>query len=76
MSDRIVEQRYPGTRSDGTPAVVIESITMVDMRTGHYTPGFTELTTNRGETLNRRAKGEYEVVGSREIIRCDDPNAP
>jgi hypothetical protein len=34
------------------------------------------LETDRHEALRRRAKGVYEVLGSNEMIRSDDPRAP
>jgi hypothetical protein len=81
MQRKITVTRYLAFRADGTPTVVIVRTTYVEVPAHGDTdrtssPVSTSLETDRRETLNWRAKGTYEVLGSREIIRCHDPNAP
>jgi hypothetical protein len=79
--DKVSVARFRATRSAGAPTVVIARTTLIDVPVHGGTglmssEGYTQLATGRCETLIWRAKGVYEVGGSREIIRCDDPNAP
>ena len=77
----VVVTRHPATRSDRAPTVVIARTTLLDVPVHDdagrpHREGYTTLATGRCEALTWRAKGVYEVAGSGEIIRCDDPSAP
>jgi len=43
---------------------------------GAALPGWKRILTTDGRPVNRRGKGEYEIAGSRQILRSADPNAP
>ena len=81
MQRRITVTRHLAFRAGGTPTVVIARITYVDVPAHGDTDRTSDLVsmtleTDLHEALHRRAKGVYEVLGSNEMIRCDDPRAP
>ncbi len=39
-------------------------------------PGIREVRTRAGDSVNRLAKGKYEVVQTGEVLESDDPDAP
>ena len=43
---------------------------------GGRTPGMKTITTEDGLSINRLAKGKYQVVQTGKILASDDPNAP
>lgn len=43
---------------------------------GKLLPGLKEIITSDGDSVNRLAKGEYQIVQTGACLRSDDPDAP
>jgi hypothetical protein len=73
-------QNFALTKDDGTPVTLHVYQDQVPVPTRPdptaTVPGIKRIVTAEGLTVNRRDKGEYEIVQTGEILRSSHPDAP